>query len=121
MPRQVQRELDPGREFGKALVDADLEVERAVLMPQHDRAGDRRVCGAQRHDLALAGGGKRCRRLPDEPDIAVMLHQRGAARAFPAAGFQREKYLHRCCDGLGRARHVEANGALLGEAIALAA
>ena len=55
MPRQVERQLHAGRKFCKMLVDAELEVERAVLMPQHDPGRDRRFAGAQRHDLALAG------------------------------------------------------------------
>ena len=59
MPGQVERQLHAGRKFREALVDAELEIERAILMPQHDRGRDRRVAGAQRHDLALAGFGER--------------------------------------------------------------
>ena len=54
MPGQVQRQLHARREFRKTLVDAELEVERAVLMTQYDAGGDRRVACAERHDLALA-------------------------------------------------------------------
>ncbi len=58
MPRQVERQLHAGREFRKALVDAELEIERAVLMPEHDRGRDRRVAGVQGHDFALPGLGQ---------------------------------------------------------------
>ena len=37
MPGQIERQLHARREFREALVDAELEIERAVLMPQHDR------------------------------------------------------------------------------------
>ena len=37
MPGQLQRQLHAGRKFCKALVDAELEIEGAVLMAQHDR------------------------------------------------------------------------------------
>ena len=43
----------------------------------------------QRHDLALAGFGERGRGATDEGGIAVVLDQRGAALALPAAGLQR--------------------------------
>ena len=58
MPRQVERQLDAGREFRKALVDAELEVEGAVLMPKHDGCCHRRVAGMHGHDFALAGFGR---------------------------------------------------------------
>ena len=86
MPRQIERQLHAGRQFRETLVDAELEVECAVLMPQHDRGRDRRIAGTQRHDLALADFGERDGGAPDKGGIAVVLHQRGAAPGFPAAG-----------------------------------
>ena len=74
MPGQLQRQLHAGRKFCKTLVDAELEIERAVLMPQHDRRRDRRIAGAQRHDLALAGCRERRRGAADEGGVAVVLH-----------------------------------------------
>ena len=41
MARQVERELHARRIFRKALVDAELEEEGAVLMAQHDAGGHR--------------------------------------------------------------------------------
>ena len=41
MPGQVERQLHARRKSCKALVDAELEVEGAILMPQHDRGRDR--------------------------------------------------------------------------------
>ena len=66
MPRQVERQLDAGREFRESLVDAELEVEGAVLMSKHDRGGDRRLAGMHCHDFALAGFGQTARGASDE-------------------------------------------------------
>ena len=104
MPGQIERQLHARREFRKALVDAELEIEGAVLMPQHDAGGHRRLAGPQRHDLALAGGRERRRGAADEAGIAVVLHQRGAALGFPAAGFQLQEGLDRGGDVVRRAR-----------------
>ena len=50
-----------------------------------------------------------------------MLLERGAALAFPAGGFQRQEYLERGGDLVRRARHLETDFAVFGEAVALAA
>src|ERR1700732_5405951 len=55
MPWQLERQLYARRKFRKTLVDAELEVERAVLMPEHDRRRHRRISGVKRDDFALAG------------------------------------------------------------------
>src|SRR5439155_25473186 len=43
MPGQFQRQLHARRKFCKALVDAELEVESAVLMAQYDGGCHRRL------------------------------------------------------------------------------
>ena len=53
--------------------------------------------------------------------IAVVLDQRGAALALPAAGLQPQEDLERGSDFLARARNVETHGAMLGQPMALAA
>ena len=121
MTRQVERQLNARRELCKALIDADLEEEHAILMPQHDAGGDGRISRAQGHDLALADGGQRGGGVPDKTGVAGVLHQRRAARAFPAAGFQRQKILDRGADLVRRARDLEMHGAVFGEAMALTA
>src|SRR3984957_8943464 len=120
MSRQVERQLDAGREFRKTLVDAELEVERAILMPKHDRGGNRRFAGMHGHDFALAGFGEATRRAADEAQIAFALPKRGAAFTLPATGFQREKNLNRLGDLLGRAGDRKPHLTMLGEAVALA-
>ncbi len=56
----VQRQLHARRKLScKALVDAELEVEGAILMAQHDGGRHQRFAGPQSHDLALAGLGQR--------------------------------------------------------------
>ena len=121
VPGQIQRQLHAGRKFRKTLVDAELEVEGAVLMAQHDRRGHRDLAGAQRHDLALAGLGQRRSGAADEGRIALVLPKRGAALALPAAGFQHQECFDRGSDFRGRARHLEIDGAVFGKAVALAA
>ena len=73
MPRQIERQLHARRKFRKALVDAELEVERAVLMPQHDRrprpacrrrAASRSRTGRVRRAPGWRGGRSRHRRRP---------------------------------------------------------
>src|SRR5271168_4840489 len=121
MPCQVERQLDAGREFRETLVDAELEVEGAVLMPKHDGGGDRRLPGMQGHDFALAGFGEPARRASDKAQLARVLPKRGAAFALPAAGLQREKDLNRVSyviDGAGDRKPHHA--VFFGEAIALA-
>ena len=98
VPGQVERQLHAGRKFREALVDAELEIERAILMPQHDGGGDRRVAGAQRHDFALAAFGERHGGAADKAGVAVVLRQRGAALGLPAAGLQRQEILDRARD-----------------------
>ena len=120
MPRQVERQLDAGREFRKTLVDTELEVERAILMPKHDRGGNRGLPGMQGHDFALAGLGQASCGAPDEAQIAFALPKRGAAFTLPATGFQREKNLNRLGDLLGRAGDRKPHLTMLGEAVALA-
>src|SRR5215475_1846386 len=95
MPRQLERELDTGREFRKALVDTELEEEGAITVAQHDAGCNRRLTGAQRNDFALAVRGQRHRGAADEGGIALILGKRGAAPGLPAAGFQREERLDR--------------------------
>src|ERR1700720_3964564 len=121
MPRQVERQLYSGRKLRKPLVDAELEVERAVLMPEHDRGCDRRIAGMQRHDFALAGLGETFGGAPDKAGIAVVLPERGAALAFPAARFECKENLDGRRDRVLCPRHLETNRAVLGEAIALPA
>ncbi len=121
MPRQVERQLHAGRKFRKTLVDAELEVECAVLMPEHDRGRDRRIAGMQCHDFALAGLGERLGGAPDKAGIAFVLPERGAALAFPAAGFERQEDLDRRGDRFRRPRHVETDRAVLGKPVALPA
>ena len=121
MPGQIQRQLHARRKFRKALVDAELEVEGAVLVTQHDRGRHRRVAGAQRHDLALAGLRERRGGAADKGRIAGVLSERGAALALPAAGFQLQEGLERRGDIAWLAGDVELDGAVLGEAVALAA
>ena len=96
MPRQIERELHARRKFRKALVDAELEIERAVLVPQHDR----RRRPAYRRPAASRSRIGRSRRArgvgaADEGGIALVLDQRGAALAFPAAGLERQEYFER--------------------------
>ena len=121
MPGQIERQLHARRKFRKTLVDAELEIKRAILMPQHDRGRDRGIAGAQGHDLALTRLGERHGGAPHETGIAVVLHQRGAALAFPAAGFERQECLDRGRDLFRRSRHLEMHGAVLGQPMALAA
>ena len=121
MPRQIERELHAGREFCKAFVDAELEEEGAVLVPQHDARRHRRISGAQRHDLAIAGLGKRRGGAADKGGIADILQQRGAALGFPAAGFQFEENLRGRGNFIRRARDVKTDLAMFGEAVALPA
>jgi hypothetical protein len=121
MPGEIERQLHTGRKFRKAFVDAELEVKGAILMPKDDGRCDRRIARPQRHDLALAAGSERRGRAPDKGCIAVVLDQRGAAAGFPAAGFESQKYLDRGCDFRRRARHIETDGAVLGQPMALAA
>src|ERR1700720_2336092 len=121
MPRQVERQLYSGRKLRKPLVDAELEVERAVLMPEHDRGCDRRIAGVQRHDFALAGLGESFGGAPDKAGIAVVLPERGAAPRFPAAGFEREENLDSRSYRVLRPRHIETDRAVLCEPIALPA
>src|SRR5690242_11686808 len=118
MTRQFQRKLYTRRELCKALVDADLEEEGARLMPQHDAGGDRRVAGAQCHDLAITGLGELRRRAADEGGIALDLRQRCAAPALPAARFKLQEHFQRGGDLLWRPRDVEGDLALFGEALA---
>ncbi len=112
VPGQIERELHARRKFRKALVDAELEVEGAILVPQHDCRRDRRSAGPKRHDLALAGLGERRRGAPDKTGIAVVLDQRGAALAFPAAGLQHQECFERGRDFLARARDFKMDGAV---------
>ena len=107
MPGQVQRQLNARRKFCELFVDADLEEERAVLMPQDDSGGNRRIARAQRYDLALVRCRERGGCAANKTGIAIVLRQRGAARAFPAAGFQRQEGLERGRDVLGRTRDLE--------------
>src|SRR5579872_4617614 len=100
MPRQVERELDARRVFRKRLVDAELEVEGAVEMPEHDGSGDRPLAGMHGDDFALAAFGKALGRVSDEVEIAAVLPERGAALALPAADFEREKNFDRVTDFL---------------------
>src|SRR5258707_1308472 len=121
LPGQIQRQLHARRKFRETLVDAELEVEGAVLMTQYDRGCHRRTPGVQRHDLALA---RRCEAFggaTDKGRIAGVLPERRAALALPAAGFQFQEGLDRRCDIPGLARDVEPDGAVLGEAVAPAA
>ena len=96
--RQIERQLNAGRELGKILVDAELEVKSPILMPQHDRRGHRRVASPQGHDFALASFGESRRRASDEGDVAIVLSERGTAPRLPAAGLQREERLERVRD-----------------------
>ena len=121
IPGQFHRQLHARRKFCKALVDAELEVEGAVLMAQHDCRGHRRFAGPQRHDLALAGLGQRRGSATDESRVAIVLAERGAALALPAAGLQHQEWFNRGADVGRRPRHVEMDGAVFGEAIALTA
>ena len=98
MPGQIERQLHARREFRKALVDAELEKEGAVLMPEYDSGRDRCIAGTQRHDLALASLGECRRGAADEGGVAFVLAQRGAALALPAAGFQPQENFERRCD-----------------------
>src|SRR3954470_2375407 len=119
MPGQIERELHARRIFREPLIDAELEEEGAALMAQHDAGGDRGIADAQGHDFALIGLGERDGGAAYEDSIAVRLDQRGAAMAFPAAGFEREEYLQRGSDLLRRARHLELDRAMLGQPIPL--
>src|SRR5216117_3568338 len=60
----------------KALVDAELEVEGAVLMAQHDGGRHRRFARPQGHDLALAGLGQRRGGAANKGRITVVLAER---------------------------------------------
>ena len=111
----------PGEYFAKSLVDAELEIEGAVLVPQHDRGRDRRVAGMERDDLALAGLGQRRGGATDEGGVTFVLQKRGAARALPAAGFECEEGFERGCDVSLRSGNFKTNGAVPGEAVALPA
>ena len=64
---------------------------------------------------------ERLGRTPDKAGIALVLHERGPALRLPAAGLEVEEYLERGCDVCGRTRHIEMDGAVLGQAMALAA
>ena len=75
----------------------------------------------QRHDLALAGLGKRRGRAAYKGRVTIILPKRGAALRLPATGLQGQECLQRACHFRGRARDVETDGAMLGEAVALAA
>ena len=119
--RQLERELHARREFRKTLIDAELEIERAILMPQHDGRRNRRVTGAQRHDLALAVLGKRSRCATDKSGVAFILRERRAALTLPAAGFKLHENLDRPRDLVRRTCRVEADCAVFGEPMALAA
>src|SRR5260370_16809095 len=83
--------------------------------------GDRCIASTQGHDFALADFSERLGSTPDKTGIALVLHERGTALGLPAAGFEVEEYLKRGCDVCGRTRHIETDGAVLGEAMALAA
>src|SRR5689334_2492562 len=119
MACQIERELHAGRELCKTLIDADLEEEGAVLMPQHDPCGHRRGARAQGDDLALANLGKRRSGAADEGGIAIVLRQRGAALALPAAGFEREEAFEGGRYLVLRSRDMEGHSAMLGEPVAL--
>ena len=112
----------PGREFRKTLIDAELEVKCAVLMPQHDGGCHRRVAGTQRHDLALAGLGERFRRAADK---GRHRHRAAAARcrARPSSRWLRGGGTFRW--RTRRLRGVRATSKrtapVFGEAVALAA
>src|ERR1700726_1356256 len=121
MPGGIEGELPARRKFRKTLVAAKLEIKRAILMPQHDGGGDRRLTGAQGDDLALAGLSERCCGAADKGGIALILSERGAALALPAARLQCHEGLDRGCDLVGRARHVETDSAVFGKAMALPA
>jgi len=94
MPGQVERQLHARRIFRKALVDAELEEESAVLMPQARCAatGSRR-CEASRSRIGRSR--QRGYGTADEGGVTVVLDQRGAALAFqplaPAAGTSRAR------------------------------
>src|SRR5260363_296654 len=90
MARQLKRQLRAGRMLRKALVDADLEEERTVLVAYHDAAGDGRAARMQRDDLAAPGLGHCRGRAADEGGVAGVLAERGAALALPAASFERK-------------------------------
>ena len=90
-------------------------------MPQHDSGRDRRVAGAQGDDFALPGLGQRLGGTADEGSVALDLDQRGAALSFPAARFEREKRFGRCGDVCRRLRDLEADRAVFGQPMALAA
>ena len=121
VPRQIEGQLHPGRQLREALIDAELEVEGAIPVPEHDCGGDRGVAGPQRHDLAFAGFGECGRGAADKAGIAVVLQQRGAALGFPAAGLEGEESLDGWRNVFGCARHIETDGAVLGQPVALAA
>ena len=121
MPGQVERQLHAGRKLRKALVNPELEVERAALVPKHDCGRDRRIACPQRHDLALAAFGERHGGAADKSGVALALDHGGAALSPPSRGFQGEKNLKGGRDVCGRARRVEMDLAMLGKAMALAA
>jgi hypothetical protein len=56
-------------------------------MAQHDAGGHRCRPGAKRDDLALRGLRQGRYGAADEGRITGVLNQRGAAIAFPSAGF----------------------------------
>ena len=68
----------------------------------------------------MAGFRERFRRAADETGIAVVLQQRGTALGFPAGGFEAEESLEGRCDVFGLARHIETDGAVLRQPVALA-
>ena len=122
MPGQIERQLHARRKFREALVDAELEIERAVLMAQHDRGGDRRLAGAQRHDLALAG----CRRAPTVARRIKAASPSSCASAVPRLAFQPLASSVRnisiaAATSSGVRATSKCDGAVLGEAVALAA
>ncbi len=120
MAGELERELHARRIFCKALVDAELEEEGAILMAQHDAGGHRCRAGAQRDDLALRGLCQRGNRAANEGRIARILDQRGAALAFPAAGLELQECFERRPDLVGLARDLEGDRPVLFEAMALA-
>ena len=72
----------PGENFAKRSSTPSLKKNARSWCRSTIARGDRRVAGAQGHDLALAGGGERLRRATNEGGVAFVLDQRGAARPF---------------------------------------
>ena len=122
MPGQIERQLHAGREFRETLVDAELEIERAVLMPQHDArlrpACRRRAASRSRTGRCSASAGVARRMKAASPS--------SCASAVPRLAFQplassARKVSSARRDIAGRARHLEMDLAMLGQAVALAA